>query len=57
MARVANFELFSDVSFDLRIGADLDRTLNANINATDLPRYRGQLVKHSLSPGFLYYST
>lgn len=32
MARVADFELFRDSSFDLRIGADLDRTLTANID-------------------------
>ena len=34
MPRVANYEFFSDVSFGLRIGGDIDRTLTQNIQNT-----------------------
>ena len=34
MARVANYEHFSDVSFDLQIGADIDMDLTAVIENT-----------------------
>ena len=34
MARVANYELFRDASFGLKIGDDIDRTLTANIENT-----------------------
>lgn len=34
MARVADFVTFSDFSFDLEIGGDIDRTLQETIEAT-----------------------
>jgi hypothetical protein len=33
-AKVADFEQFSDVSFDLRLGGDIDKTLTKNLDAT-----------------------
>jgi hypothetical protein len=34
MARVCDFEQFSDVSVDLRIGGDIDRTFTSSLDST-----------------------